>query len=83
MLSRATLAAVRNKPPVETARLKIAGMTGIGCANSVTRVLRGLPGVADASVSLTKARALVTYDPAKTGLDAMKRAIERAGYKPT
>jgi copper chaperone CopZ len=67
---------------METARLKIQGMTSINCANSVTRVLRALPGVADASVSLTKARALVTYDPAQTSLDAMKRAIERAGYRP-
>jgi copper chaperone CopZ len=81
VLSRATLAAVRNRPPVETARLKIEGMTGIGCANSVTRALRALPGVSDASVSLTKARALVTYDPAQTDVEAMKRAIGRAGYK--
>jgi len=66
---------------METARLKIEGMTGIGCANSVTRALRAIPGVTDASVSLTKARALVTYDPAQTGLEAMKQAIGRAGYK--
>jgi copper chaperone CopZ len=66
---------------MEIARLKIQGMTSINCANSVTRVLRALPGVADASVSLTKARALVTYEPAQTGLDAMRQAIARAGYK--
>jgi len=66
---------------METARLKIRGMTGVNCANSVTRVLRALPGVADASVSLTKSRALVTYDPAQTGLDAMRQALARAGYQ--
>jgi copper chaperone CopZ len=47
----------------------------------VTRVLAALPGVAQADVSLTKARAKVTYDPAQTSVDAMKQAIERAGYK--
>jgi copper chaperone CopZ len=37
--------------------------------------------VAQADVSLTKARAKVTYDPARTSVEAMKQAIERAGYK--
>jgi len=66
---------------METVRLSIEGMTCTGCVNSVTRVLAALPGVAQADVSLTKARAKVTYDPAMTGVDAMKQAIERAGYK--
>jgi len=56
-------------------------MTCAGCVNSVTRVLAALPGVSQADVSLTKARAKVTYDPAMTGVEAMKQAIERAGYK--
>ncbi|MGH8721620.1 MAG: heavy-metal-associated domain-containing protein [Burkholderiales bacterium] len=66
---------------METIKLKIEGMTCTGCVNSVTRVLSALPGVAQADVSLTKARAKVTYDPALTGVAAMKQAIERAGYK--
>jgi len=66
---------------METARLKIEGMTGTACANNLTRVLSGLPGVAEANVSLTKARAKVTYDPARTGVEAMKQAVWRAGYK--
>lgn len=66
---------------METARLRIEGMTCTGCVNSVARVLAALPGVAQADVSLTKARAKVTYDPALTGVEAMKQAIERAGYK--
>jgi len=66
---------------METVRLGIEGMTCAGCVNSVTRVLTALPGVAQADVSLTKARAKVTYDPAHTSVEAMKQAIERAGYK--
>jgi copper chaperone len=66
---------------METTRIPIEGMTCGGCVNSVTRVLSALPGVTAADVSLTKARAKVTYDPAKTGVEAMKQAIERAGYK--
>ena len=79
---RATLSVVLETPqPMETVRLRIEGMTCAGCVNSVTRVLTALPGVAQADVSLTKARAKVTYDPAQTGVEAMKQAIERAGYK--
>ncbi|HSG77415.1 MAG TPA: heavy metal-associated domain-containing protein [Burkholderiales bacterium] len=66
---------------METVRLGIEGMTCAGCVNSVTRVLTALPGVAQADVSLTKARAKVTYDPAHTSVEAIKQAIERAGYK--
>ena len=66
---------------METVRISVEGMTCAGCVNSVTRVLAALPGVAQADVSLTKARAKVTFDPAKTGVEAMKQAIERAGYK--
>lgn len=66
---------------METIKLSVEGMTCTACANSLTRVLGALPGVADVNVSLTKARAKVTYDPAQTGVEAMKRAIERAGYK--
>jgi copper chaperone len=66
---------------METVRISVQGMTCTGCVNSVTRVLAALPGVSQADVSLTKARAKVTYDPAKTGVEAMKQAIERAGYK--
>ncbi len=66
---------------METVRLQVEGMTCGGCVNSVTRVLSALPGVAAADVSLPEARAKVTYDPARTGVEAMKQAIERAGYK--
>ena len=66
---------------METVRISVEGMTCAGCVNSVTRVLAALPGVSQADVSLTKARAKVTYDPAQTGVEAMKQAIERAGYK--
>ncbi|MDH3318799.1 MAG: cation transporter [Betaproteobacteria bacterium] len=66
---------------MDTVRLQIEGMTCTGCVNSLTRVLSALPGVAEANVSLTKARARVTFDPAQTSVEAMKQAIERAGYK--
>ena len=66
---------------METVELKVEGMDCEGCVKSVTRMLSGLPGVQNADVSLAQASARVTYDPARTGVPDMKKAVERAGYK--
>jgi copper chaperone len=66
---------------METVELKVQGMDCQGCVQSVTRMLNGVPGVAQVEVSLEAQRARVTYDPAKSGPAELKRAIERAGYK--
>jgi copper chaperone len=65
---------------METTELKIEGMTCGGCVKSVTRVLTGVAGVASAEVSLEEARARVTFDPGRTGLQALKDVVECAGY---
>jgi copper chaperone len=66
---------------METVELKVEGMDCQGCVMSVTRMLKGLPGVQNVDVSLEGARASVTYDPAKSAVADFKRAVERAGYK--
>lgn len=66
---------------METIELKVEGMDCEGCVKSVTRMLSSLPGVEKVDVSLAAAKASVTYDPAKSGVEQMKRAVERAGYK--
>ena len=66
---------------METVELKVEGMDCEGCVKSVTRMLSGVPGVQNVKVSLADANAKVTYDPAKTGIEQMKKAVQRAGYK--
>lgn len=66
---------------METAVLKIDGMTCGGCVKSVTRVLQDVPGVHDANVSLDPGEANVSFDPAKANLVQLKKAIEDAGYE--
>ena len=66
---------------MDIVELKVEGMDCEGCVKSVTRMLSGLPGVQQVDVSLAEARARVTYDPAKVGMQDMKKAVERAGYK--
>ena len=66
---------------METVELKVEGMDCEGCVKSVTRMLSGVPGVQQVDVSLAQASARVIYDPAKADVSAMKKAVERAGYK--
>lgn len=66
---------------MQTATLKISGMTCGGCVRSVERVLSALNGVARTDVSLEQQRAVVDYDAAKVNVEELKRAVEDAGYE--
>jgi copper chaperone CopZ len=66
---------------METAQIRIEGMTCEGCAKSVTRTLQAVAGVQDVHVSLADRQAKVTYDPARTRVEDLRRAVERAGYR--
>lgn len=50
---------------------------------SVKRSLTKLDGVTKADVSLEKREAVVTYDDAKTNVDALLKATKDAGYPST
>jgi len=50
---------------------------------SVTRSLTKIDGVTKADVSLEKAEAVVTYDDAKTNVEALLKATKDAGYPST
>ena len=65
---------------METVTLKVEGMTCGGCVASVTRVLKAVPGVDDAAVTLQPGEARVAFDPARTGVPALRAAIEDAGF---
>lgn len=65
---------------METISLNVQGMTCQGCVASVTRVLKAVPGVSEAVVTLQPGAAQVTFDPEKTGAAALRSAIEDAGY---
>ena len=65
---------------MEAVTLKVQGMTCSGCVASVTRVLKAVPGVDDVAVTLTPGEAKIAFDPARTGVAALRAAIEGAGY---
>ena len=68
--------------PVETREIGVGGMTGDHCARRVETALREVSGVRDVRVERTAARALVTFDAAKTSVSALLDAVKRAGYEP-
>jgi copper chaperone len=47
---------------------------------NVTGVLQALPGVQDVQVSLGTASATVRHDPAQTSVEALRAAVEDAGF---
>lgn len=66
---------------MESITLKVKGMTCMGCVNSVTRVLKAAPGVANAQVTLEPAEARLEYDAALTNPQQLKAVVEDAGYE--
>lgn len=63
-----------------TATITVKGMTCDGCVNSVTKALQRVAGVEEAKVDLTGQQATVTYDDNQTSVEALKEAVENAGY---
>ncbi len=60
--------------------IKVEGMSCGGCVRNVTGVLKALPGVEDATVSLDAAEARVRYDPAQLSVAALREAVEATGF---
>ena len=58
----------------------IAGMSCGGCVNSLTRVLKSVPGIEPITIEVGKAELRLT-DPATS--QAVKDAVIRAGFEVT
>jgi copper chaperone len=65
---------------MKTTTIKIGGMSCGGCAKSVTRALKALPGVSQAEVSLERAEATIAFDPEKVSKPALVEAVQDAGF---
>jgi P-type Cu+ transporter len=65
----------------QTATFTIPGMGSDHCAGIVRTSLSRLAGVGEIRTRIASHRADVSYDPARVDADALKSAIERAGYE--
>lgn len=61
--------------------LKIGGMTCASCAQTIENALKKAEGIIEANVNLATEKAIVTFDPQTTGLEAIKKTIESTGYQ--
>lgn len=66
---------------MEEVLIAVEGMSCGGCVRSVTNILRGLPGVDLAEVSLADKSARVRFDPSGVTVAAMTKAIGEAGFE--
>lgn len=65
---------------MQSATLKITGMTCHHCVMAVTNALEGVDGVSRADVSLDEGRAVVQYDDATATFEQMTAAVAEEGY---
>jgi Cu+-exporting ATPase len=65
---------------METAILKLRGMSCASCANNIEEAIRSVPGVETCTVNFGAEQASVTYNPAKTEIAAIQQAVDAAGY---
>ncbi len=60
--------------------LPVTGMTCASCVARIEGALVGVQGVTSATVNLASERANVEYDPQKTGIPDLVRAVKDEGY---
>ena len=68
-------------PSIQTSELSIQGMTCAACVRRIERALTKVPGVRDATVNLITERATIQFEPSVATLDALRAAVEKAGYQ--
>lgn len=66
---------------LRTVTLSVPGMYCAVCPITVKKALEKVPGVSKVRVSYEKKEALVTFDDAKTTIDALEDATFEAGYE--
>ena len=65
----------------KTATLRLVGLRGPSCADTVDRALAAVPGVSQVTVSLADEKATVTFDTAQVSVQRLQVAVADAGYE--
>ncbi len=67
----------------KTVTLDVEKMTCQFCPITIRKALEKVPGVIEAKASYDTKTATITFDPAKTNVDALIKATTNAGYPAT
>lgn len=81
-----SLAATLSAPAwaaTKTVVLWVSGMTCAACPITVKKALNKIAGVEKVDISFERREAAVTFDDAKTNVDALTKATKDAGYPST
>lgn len=65
---------------METATLKLRGMSCASCANNIEQSIQSIPGVHQCSVNFGAEQSTVIYDASKTDIATIQQAVDAAGY---
>ncbi|WP_295616598.1 heavy metal translocating P-type ATPase [Chamaesiphon sp. GL140_3_metabinner_50] len=66
---------------MEDLNLKLKGMSCASCANNIERAIRNVPGVVEGNVNFSSDRATVLYDPKRTNINIITKAVVDVGYE--
>jgi len=67
----------------QSVTLDVQNMTCAMCPITIRKALQGVEGVNEAKVDFASKTASVTFDPQKTGIEALINATTNAGYPAT
>ena len=70
-----------NMQETKTVTLKVTGMTCMSCSNHVMKALEKVEGVIEPLVEYKEDRAVVTFSPKLTTVEAIIEAINKTPYK--
>ncbi|QLE58569.1 heavy metal translocating P-type ATPase [Nostoc sp. TCL26-01] len=65
---------------MQNTTLKLRGMSCAACASSIEDAINSVPGVDECIVNFGAEQATVKYDPRRTDLAAIQKAVDAAGY---
>jgi periplasmic mercuric ion binding protein len=71
---------VVSKQDVKTVTLKVTGMTCAGCSNQVSNALKKIDGVLEQLVEYSEDKAVVTFNPKLTTVEAIIEAINKTPF---
>jgi mercuric ion binding protein len=81
-----TLASIFSVPvwaATQTVTLSVPGMTCAACPVTVKKALSKVEGVEKIVIHFDQKEGVVTFDDAKTNVEALTKATENAGYPST
>ncbi|VEP16883.1 putative copper-transporting ATPase PacS [Hyella patelloides LEGE 07179] len=65
---------------LESANLKLRGMSCASCAIRIEEAIKNVPGVAECNVNFGAEQAAIKYNPRQTSIADIQDAVEEAGY---